>query len=116
MLKNILFILHIVIIIFGFLGFLLPKELLIFHLFYWPSIIIQWLINKDKCVVSQLEKSATESDGKKNKYKHFSTRIYNFIGFDLDEDVREDRRQVKYMNMTIFSISWIISLIRYIYL
>ena len=115
-LDSFIFVIHILVIIFGLFGFLLPKKYLILHLLMWPIVLIHWLKNNDKCIISQIEKSLIESDGGKKKFKSFSTRIFNLIGFDLDYNIREDRRQVKYMNMTIFTISWVISLVRYIYL
>ena len=115
-LQKLFFILHIIVVIFGFIGFLLPKEYLIYHLLLFPIIIIQWLINRNKCIISQVEKIATEAKDNKNKYKHFSTRIFNMLGLNFDEDNKEDRLKIKKINIVLFSAAWLISLFRYVYL
>ena len=109
------FVLHILVVLFGFLGCFLPKKYLIYHLLLWPIILIQWLLNKNKCVISQAEKFATESKDNKIKYKHFSTRLFNMIGLDFDENKKEDRMKIKNLNVILFSISWLVSLYRLIY-
>ena len=113
--QKICFIFHIIIVIFGFLGFLLPKKYLIYHLILFPIILIQWLINKNKCIISQVEKFATETKENKNKYKHFSTRIFNMLGLNFDEDNKKNRLKIKKINIVFFSSAWLVSLYRLIY-
>ena len=78
------FVLHILVVLFGFLGCFLPKKYLIYQ-------------------------------DNKIKYKHFSTRLFNMIGLDFDENKKEDRMKIKNLNVILFSISWLVSLYRLIY-
>ena len=98
-------------------GFLLPKKLLIFHLLIWPSMIIHWIFNDNKCILTELE---VELSGKSwgESQAEFSTKLLRTLGFNLNsEDIYFNMQCDRITNIYIilYSISWVISLIRYIY-
>lgn len=47
--------LHVVIAIFFILGAFLPKKYLIFFIFGWPLMYLQWILNNNKCLLTDIE-------------------------------------------------------------
>jgi hypothetical protein len=55
-LGNFCFYLHLVILVFIVLGWMLPgRGLLIFYLVFLPAVILHWKLNADACVLNNLE-------------------------------------------------------------
>jgi len=111
-LNNIIFILHILLLVFAVLGCLLPKKWLILHLLVWPLIIIHWLTNNDNCILTQLEKT-TRPPG--IEYVHFSLRIKDLLGIKDGNSEEADIDMMRNIYVTGYSITWLISLYRYVY-
>lgn len=111
-LNNIIFVLHIFVLLFAVLGFLLPKKYLIVHLLLWPIIIIHWITNNDNCILTELEKT-TKTPG--SEYVHFSIRIKELLGIKDGESEEKDIDMMRNIYVTVYCITWLISLVRYVY-
>ena len=109
---------HRVIVYITIFGFLLPKKYLLYHLLLFPIMLVHWILNDNKCILTELEvKLSGKSWGESSR--EFSIKVLRTLGFKL-ENVnmkREDRcnDKITQIYITIYGISWFISLVRYIY-
>jgi len=111
-LDSFIFVIHILVLLFAVFGFLLPKKYLILHLLMWPAILIHWLTNDDKCVLTELEKN-TQSDDE--EYVHFSLKIHKILGLKRGKTEDDDKNTMVNIYTICYSITWLISLYRYVY-
>lgn len=107
MLALIVHILHRILVYFNLFGFLLPKKYLIYHLFLWPIILIHWLTNNNKCFLTQLEIQLSGNNWGK-KESDFGIGIAKSFGINLS------KKETDKISITLATISWLISLIRFV--
>ena len=100
--------LHRIVSYFMLFGFLLPKKYLIYHLLSFPLIYLHWITNNKNCILSQFEHylKGTKYDNTTYEYVRI---LYSELGYDLPNN------KVSFVFYTHLSISFIISLIKYIY-
>ena len=77
--------LHIVSILFLIFGCLLSKSFLIVHLILIPIVIIQWLLNKDQCVLTQLQWALEGRTAPSGEQGQFIKSLFNKIGWSFSD-------------------------------
>ena len=101
-------IIHRILVYFTLLGFLLPKKYLKYHLIMWPGILLHWLTNNNRCFLSDLEvKLSGESWGEKES--DFGIKIAKSFGINI---TLKDTTKIY---IIVYTIIWLISLLRFIY-
>jgi hypothetical protein len=107
-------IIHKILVYFMFLGFLLPKKYLPFHLLVWPIVYTHWQFNDNKCILTQIElkiKNGSEKDAPSVDADHGSD--YYFIKKILaDFNIELTNRGMSNLTYSLFTIAWLISFIR----
>jgi hypothetical protein len=109
--KNITWLIHILISIFMVVGFLMPDSFLFYYLLSWPCVYLQWQLNNNNCILTQIEYYL---DGKTlppgNKYEFpFLKKQFASIGIKLND------MQLYYFTTYGHTVFWIIGFIRYMY-
>jgi hypothetical protein len=85
--------------IFIVFGFLIPKKYLIFHIVFWPLLVIHWKTNNNKCVLTQVEHFL--NDTKETNDEPFILKHVKNFGFNVTE------KFVDKMMFMIFTIPWL---------
>jgi len=109
MLALLIHITHRIIVYITLFGFILPKKYLKYHLFMWPIILLHWLTNNNRCILTELEEKIT---GKPWKESDFSIKISKSLGVYSEKQSKNDFNKGY---IIFFSIGWFISLCRYMY-
>ena len=115
-------IVHYLIALLATVGFLLPKEYLWIHLCVWPSIRVHWLFNNNYCILGQIELelaralkkqpsilTARPGTMRKSELRLIRT-LTNWLGF---EEQQFDDRALERVPITMLTLSWMISFVRY---
>ena len=84
--------LHLVIMLFLTLGALLPKKYLIYFIFGWPLMYLQWILNDNKCFLTEFEYwLANDPRPAPNHYYNFVIKyndsLYKIFNIKLDDDL-----------------------------
>ena len=113
MLALLIHIFHRVFTYFTLFGFLLPKKYLIYHLLCFPGILIHWMTNNNKCILTELE---IQLSGKSwSEYEsEYSIKLLKSFGINVKKD-KNTKDFITKLYITSYTISWLISLIRYIF-
>ena len=102
-------IIHRIIVYITLFGFILPKKYLKYHLFMWPTILLHWVTNNNRCFLTDLEIKLSGSAWKESE---FGVKIARSLGFNIKEKTSKNLTKIY---TTFYAISWFISLYRYIY-
>ena len=113
MLSSFIHIFHRILTYFTLFGFLLPRKYLIYHLFFYPSMIIHWMTNNNKCILTELEIKLSGRSWSEFE-SSFGIKLFNSLGFNIKKDKNTSDFITK-LYITTYTISWFISLYRYIY-
>lgn len=101
---SVIYIIHIILVYFIILGFLLPYEYLWIHLLTFPLIVLHWKTNNDKCILTEYEYTSEQID---NKKAPFMQKFFASYGLNLND---KDADKATYI---LFTTTWLISCIRY---
>lgn len=101
--------LHLFCIVYLVFGFLSPKSALLFHLIAIPVVILQWRLNKDQCVLTQLQKKLESSSPTQSikQDSNFTKELFLKWGIELSN------KQLFMVIYGLLSISWMISFTRW---
>ena len=106
MLSKVINYLHKFFVYFMFLGFLLPKKFLYIHFIIYPLLLVHWKLNKNKCMLTQLE------------FKYKNEKLppngeYPFIKHMINEfNIYPTNKQIKiFFNLGLY-IAWLITIYR----
>jgi hypothetical protein len=108
MLYHIVYFIHVMLISFILIGFLLPKKYLIYYLFSWPILLIDWHLNDHTCIISQIENKLRKRKPTPNVYQFFSL-VLNKYGINVSY------KTTKKIVVCGLSIGWLIAFIRYVW-
>lgn len=97
---------HKFVIYFIFLGIFLPKNYLFMHLLLVPTIVIHWVINNDKCILTELEYKLKNEEYQSNDYP-FAKSFFADMGY---KDITTEN--IKNIEMYGLFGCWLISFIR----
>lgn len=113
---SIIVILHKLLVYFMFFGCFLPAKYLPFHLVAWPLVYLHWIMNNNKCALTQLELKLRTGDSNNaptvDKDHDGDYYFMKKLLADFNLELRDD--QMASFTYGIFTVSWIISLIRYV--
>jgi hypothetical protein len=101
---------HKLIVYFMFLGCFLPLKYLKFHLIAYPSAILHWMLNGNRCVLSDWEKNLGGGKQTSDTEYPFMRKVFGDLGYYPKEDAVIEK--IMYGGYTL---AWIISLLRVVY-
>ena len=101
---------HILCIVYLLFGFLSPLPLLIFHLLAIPAVIMQWRMNNNQCVLTQLQKKveALDKNASKELEGNFTKELFLKWGIILTD------KQLLFVIYGLLISSWCVSFSRFI--
>lgn len=103
---------HKLVVYFSFLGFLLPKKYLIYHLFAYPLLRVHWKLNNNRCILTELEYKLKNMNNppiyKEDHDYPYMQKLFKSYGFNFDN------KQLHDITMNGLLLSWIITSIRLI--
>ena len=114
LLADILKIIHRIIVIFVVIGCTLPKKFLIYHIILFPGLLIHWKTNNNYCILTQIENNLRNKKTTKtvnedhDQAVSFMKPFFKDI-FNIDLDIETCDK----LTIVMFTISWLISFIRY---
>lgn len=112
LLKKIVIFTHILVALFMAIGFLFPSNFLFYFLFLWPGIYLQWQINNNRCILTDLEyylDGKTPPPGNNYEFPFIKKQLAN-LNIQLKNDM-----QIYYFLIYGLTVFWIIGFIRYMY-
>lgn len=95
-------IIHILIILFAFIGCILPIQFVQYHIFVFPIIYIQWKLNNQKCILNDIEYTLLN-----NTHDTLWRTITKYIH---TLNIKDD--EITYILLVLFTIPCVISLVR----
>jgi len=57
-------------------GFLLPKKYLMYYIFCWPTMLLCWKTNNDKCFITEWENKLNNDHSDKTVYETWSIVLH----------------------------------------
>jgi hypothetical protein len=71
-----LYVIHNALIAYVAFGFLLPKKYLIYYVFFWPIMFLQWKVNGDRCFITEWEDKLNNDNNDRTVYENFSEILH----------------------------------------
>lgn len=103
-------VIHKLIVYFMFLGCFLPLRYLKFHLLAYPSAIVHWILNGNRCVLSDWEKKLGGAKHITDTEYPFMRKVFADFGYNPKEDT-----DIGILMYGGYTLAWIISLLRVVY-
>ena len=108
MLYNIVYFIHVMLICFVWIGFMLPKKYLIYYLIVLPIMFIYWQLNDNRCIFSQIENKIRGRTTTPNVYQYFSILLSK-------HGINVSYKTTKTIIVYGISICWLIAFFRYVW-
>jgi hypothetical protein len=106
-LYHIIYFIHILLICFICLGFLLPKKYLIYYLICWPLMYLDWNMNDHRCILTQIENKLRGRKYTPDVYTLFSLVLKKF-GINISQQTT--CKIIVYGS----TVCWVIAFLRYV--
>ena len=97
---------HLFCIVFLITGALWPRSFLIFHLVATPLVILQWVLNKNQCVLTQIQHRIEGRELNNEQDGQFVRELFGKIGLSPSE---------KWLRMVVYVplvLNWLVALYR----
>lgn len=106
---------HKILVYFMVFGCLLPQKYLLPHLLLWPIVYIHWQFNDQRCCLTQLELYLKDKTKTAPTIQEDHGDDYYFLKSLLkDYDIELSKDHMQLGIYTLFTASWLISLVRYL--
>jgi hypothetical protein len=103
---------HVVSALFLTLGALLPKKYLIYFIFGWPLLYLQWILNDNKCLLTQVEYWLANDPRPVPNY-HYDFVISRTDPFFKFFNIKIDNELINFYCYFILIFCWLIGTYRY---
>ena len=108
--KYIVSFLHMLIVLFIFLGAFLPKKYLIYFIFAWPLMYLHWYTNDENCISTEIECWADKKPYCSEPADDFPFVTNLLKKFNITIHEKETKKYIIEFTLTTF---WLIGVYRY---
>lgn len=98
---------HEILVLFILLGWLLPKQYLIYYIITYPLVLLHWKSNNGNCILTDWWIKLEGKDFRKDSKYPFMTSMFKKNGINLNDKLMKNIVNYGY------SISWIFGMLRY---